>query len=78
MATLSSSWCWWIAVFSSLSSTVERAVISSFVCVGAHYCRSLWPRRLPRLMGERTPVFVAKAPSGVTCMFVGYELMELM
>ena len=35
-------------------------------------------------MAETTPapaertVFVAEAPSGVTCTFVGYELMELM
>jgi sucrose-6-phosphate hydrolase SacC (GH32 family) len=47
----------------------RRAVISSFVS---------------ELMAETTPapaertVFVAEAPSGVTCTFVGYELMELM
>ena len=47
----------------------RRAVISSFVS---------------ELMAEATPtpaertVFVAKAPSGVTCTFAGYELMELM
>ena len=47
----------------------RRAVISSFVS---------------ELMADTTPtppertVFVAKAPSGVKCTFVGYELMELM
>ena len=47
----------------------RRAVISSFVS---------------ELMAETTPapvdrtVFVTKAPSGVTCTFEGYELMELM
>ena len=46
----------------------RRAVISSFVS---------------EIMAETTPtpaertVFVAKAPSGVTCTFAGYELMEL-
>ena len=46
----------------------RRAVISSFVS---------------EVMAETTPtpaertVFVAKAPSGVTCTFAGYELMEL-
>ena len=59
---------------------VDRGLVESFLNRRAVILSSF----VSELMAETTPapaertVFVAEAPSGVTCTFVGYELMELM